>query len=466
MRNRLPKRIILMVSLLIGAGFMPTDLEAQVGALAAIPAIAYGSNKASDILKQAEQTANNILSNAEAASNRVMTDAALKLNVVSQNVSLLLGNNINTAFDRLGAEERNAVSELNRIIDEANGMMARATVLSDDLDLDLNNTLNRVPLLKKAPLSISRVAGLYQVHQGLPYPVVIRGNGFGLNGLSKHTSVSVFLNGHQLDAQFISPNDKHETVLAIPSAMLEPYFKPTVVTNVALWIKLTDTSGMFSSAKEFPFNLRVVLFPRASAVLDAAAITNEKTWDTLPQVERAFEYPHSGNGSASLIPFRRTEIFPETQQAVAARIEWPAGQMLDACRWCTAPDASGLLQNQNKTFEIDNTAHTILFKAMCNGSQCLLRWIATFKQLGTRATVVPVATKQPVGYGEQFSFELPPNTADWVISGHFYTGQAITCKKGNCGSFMDAISETPIAAGQTRVTFKLRSPFQQRAPAP
>ncbi len=462
MSGHFVKAVLVIVSAVIGLNYAARPAYSQAGALAAIPAIAYGSNKASDILKQAEQTANNILSNAEAAGNRVLTDAALKLNVVSQNLNLLLGNNINTAFDRLGTEERNAVSELNRLIEEANGMMAKATTLSDDLDIDLNNTLERVPLLKKAPLSVSRIAGLYQVHQGLPYPVVIRGNGFGLNGLSRKTTATVFLNGHQLDAQYISPNDKHETILAIPSAMLEPYFKPTIVTYVALWINLTDNSGLFSSPKQYPFNLRLVLFPRASAVLDVAAITNEKTWDSLPQFDRPFEYPHHGDGSASLIPIRRTEPFPDTQQAVSAKIEWPTGQMLDACRWCTAPDSSPLLQNQSKTYEIDNNAHTILFKAMCNGSLCLLRWIATFKQLGTKATVVSVATKQPVGYGEQFSFELPPNTADWVVSGHFYTGQAITCKKGNCGAFMDPISEIPIAASQTRVTFKLRSPFQQR----
>jgi hypothetical protein len=89
-----------------------------------------------------------------------------------------------------------------------------------------------------------------------------------------------------------------------------------------------------------------------------------------------------------------------------------------------------------------------------------------FKHLAARKDAVIVAEEKPVGYGDSFDFDLPPRTVDWVIDGHFYTGQQIRCKKGDGGAFLKDPLETKIGDSGIRIASALKSPFQSRAPMP
>lgn len=427
----------------------------------------YGCGKPSllvkDVLDQAERNANNVLYNAEMVSNRVLTDGALKAKVTIENVRYAMEDKLNEAYNRISNDEKNVVDAADRLREDANKNVDKVIGAGTDLDINLNRTLHDLPLLEKAPLSIARVRGIYQVYQEIPYPVLIKGNGFGARGLSDNVKVEFSVNGRSISDDLILPSGENETQISIPQEYLNEHFQSTVNGKAEMSIKISRPKHTFFSNKPevHIFRIPFVLFPRASAYLHLTAYVTEPVWDENLE-ERTYEWPAGGNGSTSFVQFRQTISFDDRTRVNSLKLGIDTSPM---CQHCAAFDGSGIAQNPEKTYEIHYFDHTLTFKAACNGDPCNLRWTVYYQRLVPRTRVVNFPDEKTVAFSEPFDFDLPPNTRDWSVDGRFYTGQQINCKKGNSGAFIDEIGITNVG-DHDRITLKLRSPFQLRAPTP
>jgi hypothetical protein len=136
------------------------------------------------------------------------------------------------------------------------------------------------------------------------------------------------------------------------------------------------------------------------------------------------------------------------------------------CQYCATYALHPLGGNEEETFEVNQDTHEITFKAQCNGSVCNLRWQVRYEESGLSRLSQEVATNKTVGFGEAFDVDLPPGTVDWLIEGRLYSGQRISCKKGNCGPFLEQERIEDIGGGRQRLTVTVASPYKAFAPHP
>ena len=347
--------------------------------------------------------------------------------------------------------------------------MRRVERFEDNLDIDLNRTLDRfAPFVKAMPFYISRLEGAYQVHQLLDYAVIITGKGFGpQDWANKGAQLKVFINGIPLDRSRISVSDKNTTLLRIPFRDLEKSFSDTDIRTAWLYIESSVEKRWqpFSGTQQFKVNLPIVLFPKYAAVLSASATYRIQAWDVEPVTVTPFEYPWHGLGAGNNGHncFSKVETFDSRARVYEVKTD----NTDYACGWCVNWDASGLGNDQHaeRSYEVVNNEHWIRFRAACNGDLCRLRWLVRFQHLGSRDLQTPVATGIKVAYGDQFDFDLPSDAIDWIVEGQFYSGQKIKAKKGNPGRFLTQLPSADIG-GKERVVLVLQSPFKSQAPQP
>lgn len=416
------------------------------------------SQLASKTLKDAGTEADNILNKSENATNRVATDAAIRLNILIENLYNALGTDIGKAYSDLSVTEQNAINEVNRIIDDAQSGIDKIEDLETNLDIDMNRTLSRVPFLKAYPISVANVKGIYQVRQDMSYSIVLTGNGFGLNGLSVGNAVDVYVNGQALSASLIVPNSNNQTHLTVPQEFLNQYFVATFPHRVGLFVVVNT-----KDTKHYRFNLPLVLYPTYSAVLNLSAKIPTDTWAEEPIVP--FEFPGQGGDGATMVMNTRSKPYDNDHRVKSILLHLLDGG--PGCQHCATPDTViALSAKPAETYTDVPSEHTIYFRARCNGSVCQLRWEIIFEKRSSTPTDVQVENSRQVEYGVPFDFDLPPGAVDWQLTGRFYSGQAIVCKKGNCGPFAEEKTTVPIGNNQERITIQLKSPYLLRAPRP
>ena len=174
-----------------------------------------------------------------------------------------LHDELNENWDRLDAEKVSVLTQLNSSLDQVTQDIGKVSEMQDDLVLDVDSTLNRIPFLKDVK-TIRRIWGASQYYRpnGI-YVVTIHGNIFD----SGAGAPDVNIGGRQLsNAPIVSP--PYDVKLEIPANLLNDRFQDRKVTQIPITLKQRVSNRNYSfqiwrdayTTQEFKFTLE--LFPK------------------------------------------------------------------------------------------------------------------------------------------------------------------------------------------------------------
>jgi hypothetical protein len=430
--------------------FSASITDAQV---AEVATITFAGKTAGSILNEADSRANALLVNGQNAANRAVSNAGVEMSVLLQNFRTAFNEDLNKKFELVDNDERNAFNMLNAIISEANDKGRQAENIEDNLSVDISRRLDQLPFIKKQPLFITRVRGLYQSQRALDYIVEVSGKGFGVgDGARYELYVSTGLpnknNQRLTDDQFgPSKTNKDGLLIRIPTWMVNDAFLPNSVRRTSLNVKAV--SGPAVLRMNFP----LFLLPQVGATLTLTPTVNQDGWEDVPG-ESEYDKPWQGNGSGGSAFFEEFFPYSENVRLTSVRL----GVSPDAgCNYCTPDDGKGLGQFQQETWDNQPDQHRVRFHAACHGDRCTIKWFMKFQ----RKIKVPTAgspQSQIVGFGQQTSFDLPADTIDWQITGTFYNGQKFSFKKGVIGQYFTEGQSVQVGP-QERIVIAMKDPF-------
>ena len=441
--------VLFLLALLFSGVARPQDSVPQTP----LPEINLAALTAEQITGQATAAALRILGQPELMKNTSLATAAVRLHLLSALLQQVTASQRNVGFNSLSDDVKDALSQLNTIIVGANRMLKRNDVSREKALIDLQDWSTAIPLLSTLPTSIFRIDGLYQIQQKSDYQVVVSGRGFGKSTLGE-TRTSAYVNGKAIPEHSISvTNDR--VLMRMPSDLLSPNFGVNTVRVAWLYIRQTH-SLFFGRSTDISFNIPILLLPRANATFSLTSIVNKAIWESAPSLPRSYDFTVGGFGfgATPFRPFSFTVPVPENFRVESVKVDG----LDNACRWCYAPDGSGLSQNINKTWQKDDGSNILVLKCACNGDLCHLRWTVSFKQLSNRNVSVPIGDRRVVRYGETFSYELPEGSLDWLLYGELYTGEKIELSKGGRNPLLEHVSSANPAGGE-RLTFTFKNPL-------
>lgn len=153
-------------------------LTSCTGAGAGVLTVAGSGVASSIVLDKLEAKVAQIVQQAAAAGSLVSTKAARDLQLEISAARQQLHDELDHNWDRLDQEKISGLREIDSAVDELNHNIAKGGSIVDDLTLDVDTKMNRIPFLRSAH-TIRRVDGASQYFrtEGL-YTVRIKGNLF------------------------------------------------------------------------------------------------------------------------------------------------------------------------------------------------------------------------------------------------------------------------------------------------
>ena len=133
---------------------------------------------ASLVLDKMEEKANNIVGNAGSVGSLLATKAARDIELEITAARQQLHDELNQNWDHLDKEKVSGLRAIDSALDELSKNIAQGGRMADDLTLDVDTTLNRIPFLANAT-TIRRIWGASQYYkpQGI-YIISLHGNIF------------------------------------------------------------------------------------------------------------------------------------------------------------------------------------------------------------------------------------------------------------------------------------------------
>jgi len=214
--------VLVALTLMLGPG---TTAQNPVGIVAA--GVTTGI-----FLDKLTEKANNIVQNAGAVGSLLASKAARDIQLEIMAARIQLHDELNQNWDRLDAEKVSVLTQINSSLDQVTQDIGKVSEMQDDLVLDVDSTLNRVPFLKDVK-TIRRIWGASQYYRpnGI-YVVTIHGNIFD----SGAGAPDVNIGGRQLsNAPIVSP--PYDVKLEIPANLLNDRFQDRKMTHIPVTLK-------------------------------------------------------------------------------------------------------------------------------------------------------------------------------------------------------------------------------------
>jgi hypothetical protein len=163
-------------------------------------------------------------------------------------------------WDRLAGERVSLFREVDTKLKEIDGLMSRAGSLQDQVYLDAESLIQRLPFTKTVN-SIRRIDGASQYYRDKGvYRIIVRAN-FVRGGMDPPR---VKMEGRYIDQSFVSILAPNDLVLTLPVAALNAYFDGGGLRTVQFALETAVPAGTYfwSSTRPARFRFRIELFPK------------------------------------------------------------------------------------------------------------------------------------------------------------------------------------------------------------
>lgn len=296
-------------------------------AIVAIPLAGFTIGK---LLEKFEEVATRLLQRGESTGNALIAKAGDEIHVATQNLGILLDDQREKLFDDLAVEQRGIFIELNKIIEGVSSLGTTVTNVEELAALDLQDLLNRIPLIESKDFYVRSIGGLTMNYNSGGRTVTLRGLGFGFDDSNRKYEVSISVAGKDVPlTSFVRP-DTFTLQFTVPNDSLESLFQEEAVAHAPVLFKTKISkkgSGADWTKVEYGINFNLLLLPKKAG------------WVTLTEMVK-------------------TEAVPagETKTKTAAR-EFSSCKPDHPCDW-------------NERVCVNDNERIVGVRYDCGGSQC------------------------------------------------------------------------------------------------
>jgi hypothetical protein len=273
------------------------------------------------LLDKLDDKATHIVQNAAAAGSLLTSKAARDFQLEIEAARQQLHDELNQQWDRLDQEKVSGLRAIDSALDQLNQTAMQAGKIEDDLALDVDQTLNKIPFLAKTA-TIRRIWGASQYYkpQGI-YIISLHGNVFDQSA----GVPDVWIDSKQLTTR---PNLKppYDVVINIPVNLINDKFQDRKLTYLPIVIKQQVPNRAYgfqvwrSQYRPTEFKFMLELFPKYPAAYRLTEFDEEPIVDstqTLTQARREMLIPGCGDSGCNAY-WNVCEDVPPGAQPVAA----------------------------------------------------------------------------------------------------------------------------------------------------
>jgi len=272
------------------------------------------------VLDKLDSVANNIVQNAGGVGSLLVTKAARDIQLEIMAARIQLHDELNQNWDRLDQEKISVLKEFESSLMQVSKDIGQVSQIQDDLVLDVDSTLNRIPFLKDVK-TVRRIWGASQYYRpnGI-YIVTIRGNIFD----SSANVPDVTIGGRTLATKpIVKP--PYDCQLEIPGSMLNDLFQDRKLVQVPVILKQQVSSRDYrfqvwrSEYTPQTFTFTIELFPKYPAAYRLTEFDAQPDFDqnqTLRWPRREYLIPGCGNPGCNAY-YQISEDLPPNNQPVS-----------------------------------------------------------------------------------------------------------------------------------------------------
>jgi hypothetical protein len=275
----------------------------------------------SALLDKLSEKANNIVQNAGAVGSLLASKAARDIQLEIMAARIQLHDELNQNWDRLDAQKVSVLKEIDSSLTPVEKDIGRVSQMQDDLVLDVDSTLNRIPFLKDVK-TIRRIWGASQYYRpnGI-YLVTLHGNIFDAGA----GAPDVYIGGRHLSTP-PSVRPPYDVTLEIPANLLNDRFQDRKITQIPVTVKQRVAARDYSfqvwreEYKTQDFNFTIELFPKYPAAYRLTEYDDQPSFDeaqtsTWPRRETLI--PGCGNSGCNAY-YTICEDVPPGSEPIAA----------------------------------------------------------------------------------------------------------------------------------------------------
>jgi len=273
----------------------------------------------SALLDKLSDKANNVVQNAGAVGSLVASKAARDIQLEIMAARIQLHDELNQNVDRLDQQKVSVLKEIDSSLTQISNDISRVSEMQDDLVLDIDGVLNRVPFLKDVK-TIRRIWGASQYYRpnGI-YIVTLHGNIFDTGAGAPDVTVG----GRHLSAPpIVQP--PYDVRLEIPASMLNDRFQDRKLTQVPVVVKQRVYARDYwlqvwrDEYKTQEYNFTIELFPKYPAAYRLTEFDSMPDFDqsqTLTWPRRETLIPGCGNPGCNAYYQISEDLPPNNQPA-------------------------------------------------------------------------------------------------------------------------------------------------------
>jgi hypothetical protein len=263
--------------------------------------IAVAGITTSVLLDKFDEKANNIVQNAGGVGSLLASKVARDIQLEIMAARIQLHDELNQNWDRLDQEKVSVLKEIDSSLNQVTKNIGQVAQMQDDLVLDVDSTLNRIPFLKDVR-TVRRIWGASQYYRpnGI-YIVTIHGNIFD----SGAGVPAVTVGGRPLSSPAII-NPPYDCKLEIPSKLINDLFQDRKITQVDVVLKQRHYARDYSwqvwrpeyatEPQTFKFTLELFpKYPAAYRLTEYDAVPDFDQNQTLRWPRREYLIPGCGN---------------------------------------------------------------------------------------------------------------------------------------------------------------------------
>ena len=282
---------------------------------------AFASDPVSAFLDKLSDKAKNVVQDAGGVGSLLISKAARDVQLEIMAARIQLHDELGKQWDTLDQQKVSVLKAMDSSLDKLHSAIGQVSRMQDDLVLDVDSTLNKIPFLKETK-TIRRIWGASQYFRpnGI-YIVTIHGNIFD----AAAGSPDVTIGGRRLTTPpIVQP--PYDVRLEIPATLLNDRFRDRKVTQVPVIIKQKVAGRSYSFqlwrdefvTQEFTFQLE--LFPKFPAAYRVTEYNEEPAFDqsrTLVWPRRETLIPGCGDSGCNAY-YQICEDVPPGNQPMAA----------------------------------------------------------------------------------------------------------------------------------------------------
>ena len=272
---------------------------AVIGESTAVTILA--GNKVSDIVQDIRETGTALLDQANHTGNALIARAANEANVLSQNLSLLLKENMNKTFDELREERKLVLIEAEKIHQNLQKVGNTAYEIKNTTALDLNALLSKIPFIED-DFFLQAVRGLSYLPQGSEYVIEVFATTLGI-----HEDINTTINVIRKDGEKRIPivnvrvdqsQQRFQAKIYIPNEELSKFVSDTKlkVIDIDLEFNISRKKGwwIFSNdvIEHVTIPIYISLFPRLAGVMKIETKVPTYEWKFVGTKEQSYSTPN------------------------------------------------------------------------------------------------------------------------------------------------------------------------------